>query len=66
MFTAKKDGSSRRHIMQGDLPKVGDTVPATFAGEKVSAKVGVVNDPDLNLRDRGRVVVAPASTQAVV
>jgi hypothetical protein len=23
---SRKDGSSRRHVMQGELPKVGDTV----------------------------------------
>ena len=55
----RKDGSSRRHIMQGEVPKVGDTVPATLAGKKVSAKVGVVTDPMLNWRreDRGQGVV---------
>jgi len=55
----RKDGSSRRHIMQGELPKVGDTVPATLAGTKVSAKVGAVTDPTRNPRrdDRGQAVV---------
>jgi len=53
----RKDGSSRRHIMQAELPKVGDTVPATLGGKKVSAKVGAVNDPERDLKDRGRVVI---------
>jgi hypothetical protein len=53
----RKDGSSRRHIMQGELPKVGDTVPATLAGERVSAKVGTVADPARDLKDRGRVII---------
>jgi hypothetical protein len=50
----RKDGSSHWHIMKGELPKVGDTVPATLGGEKVSAKVGMVRDPARNLRDRGQ------------
>ena len=47
----RKDGSWRRHIMRGEVPKVGDTVDAPLGGKKVSAKVGVVNDP---ARDGGR------------
>jgi hypothetical protein len=53
----RKDGSSCRHIMQGELPKIGDTVPATLAGEKVSAKVGTVTDPARTLRGIGQAVV---------
>src|SRR5262249_25823892 len=56
---SSQDASSRRHIMQGELPKVGDTVPATIAGKKVGAKVGAVTDPMVNWRreDRGQGVV---------
>jgi len=43
--------------MRGELPKVGDTVPATLAGKKISAKVGVVSDPERDLKVRGRVVI---------
>ena len=43
--------------MRGEVPKVGDTGPATLAGEKVSAKVGVVNDPEHNVTDRSRVII---------
>jgi len=43
--------------MRGEVPNIGDTVPATLAGKKVSAKVGVVNDPDRDLKDRGRVII---------
>ena len=53
----RKDGSLRRHVMRGELPKVGDTIPATLARENISAKVGTVTDPSRNLRDRGQVVV---------
>jgi len=54
----RKDGGSRRHIMQGELPKVGDTVPATLTGKKVSAKVGAVREPTRNLiRDHGATVI---------
>jgi hypothetical protein len=49
----RKDDSRQRHIMQGELPKVGDTVPATLAGERVSAKVGAVTDPTRYLRRHG-------------
>jgi hypothetical protein len=56
LHVLRKDGSSRCHIMQGELPKVGDTIPATLAGQKVSAKVGTVKDPAHNLRDRGQSV----------
>jgi hypothetical protein len=53
----RKDGSSRRHIMRDELPKVGDTVSATLVGEKVSAKVGTVTDPERNLlRGGGQIV----------
>jgi hypothetical protein len=45
----RKDGSLQRHVMRGELPKVGDTFPATLAGEKVSAKVGTVIDPTRSL-----------------
>jgi hypothetical protein len=51
----RKDGSSQRHVMKGELPTVGDTVPATLAGKKVSAKVGVVTDPTPDLRHHGGV-----------
>jgi len=53
----RKDGSWRHHIMRGEVPKVGDTVPATLAGEKVSPKVGVVNDLERDVRDRSRVII---------
>jgi len=53
----RKDGSSRRHIMQGELPKVGDTVPATLADKTVSTKVGAVNDLAHNPRVRGHVMI---------
>jgi hypothetical protein len=53
----RKDRSLQRHVMRGELPKVGDTVPATLAGEKVSAKVGTVIDPTRSLRDGRRAVV---------
>jgi hypothetical protein len=53
----RKDGTWRRHIMRGEVPNVGDTVRANLAGERVSTKVGVVNDPARNLRDHGRVVI---------
>ena len=57
LHVRRKDGSSRRHVMRGELPKVGDTVPATLAGKKISAKVGVVSDPERDLKVRGRVVI---------
>jgi hypothetical protein len=57
MHLHRKDGSSRRHVMRGELPKVGDTVPATLGGKKVSAKVGLVTDPARTLRDRGQALV---------
>jgi hypothetical protein len=41
----RKDGSLRHHVMQGEVPKVGATVLATLANDKVSAKVGAVTDP---------------------
>ena len=53
----RKDGSWQRHVMRGEVPNIGDTVPATLAGKKVSAEVGVVNDPDRDLKDRGRVII---------
>ena len=31
--------------MQGELPKAGDTVPATLPGEEVKAKVDRVTEP---------------------
>jgi hypothetical protein len=48
----RKDDSRQR---EGELPKVGDTVPATLAGERVSAKVGAVTDPTRYLRRHGGV-----------
>ena len=45
-----KDGSWRHHVMQGEVPKVGDTVFATLAGDKVSTKVGAVTAPPRSLR----------------
>ena len=33
--------------MEGDLPKVGDTVPATLPGEEVKVKVDRVTEPTL-------------------
>jgi len=33
--------------MAGELPKVGDTVPATLPGEEVKAKVDRVTEPRL-------------------
>jgi len=33
--------------MAGELPKVGDTVPAALAGEEVKAKVDRVTEPTL-------------------
>jgi hypothetical protein len=56
LHVRRKDGSWRHHIMRGEVPRVGDTVPATLAGEKVSTKVGVVTDPTLRLRKRGEVI----------
>ena len=53
----RKDGSLRRHIMRGELPKVGDTVPATLANKMVSTKVGAVNDLVHNPKVRGLVVI---------
>ena len=43
----RKDGSWHRHLMAGELPKVGDTVPATLPGEEVKAKVDRVTEPRL-------------------
>jgi hypothetical protein len=53
----RKDGSSRRHIMRGEVPKAGDTVPATLEGERVSAKVERVADPMHRLIDGHDVVI---------
>jgi hypothetical protein len=53
----RKDGSLRRHIIQGELPKVGDAVPATLADKTVSTKVGAVNDLVHNPRVRGHVII---------
>jgi hypothetical protein len=53
----RKDGSWRCHMMQGELPKVGDTVPATLSGEVVKAKVDRVSDPTLFGEERGEVTV---------
>jgi hypothetical protein len=44
-------------MMQGELPKVGDTVPATLSGEVVKAKVDRVSDPTLFGEERGEVTV---------
>jgi hypothetical protein len=57
LHVRRKDGSWRHNIMRGAVPKVGDTLPATLAGEKVSAKVGAVTDPTLRLRKRGEVII---------
>jgi hypothetical protein len=43
--------------MQGELPKVGDTVPATLANKTVSAKVGAVNDLAHNPKVRGHMFI---------
>ena len=43
----RKDGSWHRHLMAGELPEVGDTVPATLSGEEVKAKVDRVTEPRL-------------------
>jgi hypothetical protein len=40
----RKDGSWQNHVMQGEVPKVGDTVSTMLASNKVSAKVGAVTD----------------------
>jgi hypothetical protein len=53
----RKDGGRRYHVMRGEVPKVGDTVPATLGGEKVGAKVSAVKDPARNLRDRGEIII---------
>jgi hypothetical protein len=38
----RKDGSWHRHVMQGELPKVGDTIPVLLPGENIMAKVDAV------------------------
>ena len=43
----RRDGSWHRHLMEGDLPKVGHTVPATLPGEEVKVKVDRVTEPTL-------------------
>jgi hypothetical protein len=53
----RKDGRLCRHIMRGELPKVGDTVPATLADKTVSTKVGAVNDLVNNPRVRGHLII---------
>jgi len=55
----RKDGSWQNHVMQGEVPKVGDTVSAMLAGNKVSAKVGAVTDLPRSLPRslRGKVII---------
>jgi hypothetical protein len=43
--------------MQGEVPKVGDIVPATLSGELVKAKVDRVSDPTPFGEERGEVTV---------
>ena len=44
----RKDGSWHRHLMRGELPKPGDTVPAIFSREEaVMAKVARLSEPTL-------------------
>jgi hypothetical protein len=50
LHVRRNDGSWRHHVMRGEVPKVGDTVFATLAGDKVSTKVGAVTDPPRNTR----------------
>jgi hypothetical protein len=50
LHVRRKDGSWRHHVMRGEVPKIGDTVFATLAGDKVSTKVGAVTDPPRNTR----------------
>ena len=38
----RKDGSWHRHLMRGELPKVGDTIPVLLPGENIMAKVDAV------------------------
>jgi hypothetical protein len=38
----RKDGSWHRHLMRGELPKVGDTIPVLLPGANVMAKVDLV------------------------
>jgi hypothetical protein len=38
----RKDGSWHCHLMRGELPKVGDTIPVLLPGENIMAKVGAV------------------------
>jgi hypothetical protein len=45
-------------IMRGEVPKVGDTIPAMLADEKVSAKVNAVKHPVHNLlRNPGTIII---------
>jgi hypothetical protein len=55
----RRDGSQQNHVMQGQVPKVGDTVFATLAGNKVSAKVGAVTDMPRSIprRLRDKVII---------
>ena len=55
----RKDGSWQNHVMQGEVPEVGDTVFATLAGNKVGAKVGAVTDlpPSLSPSLRDKVII---------
>jgi hypothetical protein len=53
----RKDGSWHRHIMRGELPKVGDTVPATLTGKEVKTKVEGVSDSTLLRKERGDFVI---------
>jgi hypothetical protein len=55
LLVHRKDGGWRHRIMRGEVPNVGDTIPATLADEKVRAKVSAVKDPARNLlREPGR------------
>jgi hypothetical protein len=59
----RRDGSWHRHVMRGELPKAGDTVPAILSGQEVKAKVEGVGDPTLLGEERGEVVVKVAADE---
>jgi hypothetical protein len=53
----RKDGSWHRHLMRGELPKPGDTVPAILSREEaVMAKVAGLSE--LTLVDEEHSIVA--------
>jgi len=62
LHVRRKDGSWCHHVMRGEVPKVGDIVFATLAGDKVGTKVDAVTDPPRRAVVARHAIMSPGET----